>query len=224
MNAWIPIIGTLAGALVAGGMSLVLLVLANRHAQRVLSRNLMEDRARWAAERQLDQLRAFYAAIEELALAAAQLRIQQAWSAMLTATEKAPDRVLPPDVARGAVEKALRITWYDSLFLDDRIRSSYRQVLNHYDGWFLSKTVDEGVGHLLNFENALRGFRHELAKKYRDIFDDRRTGSDVAGWASLSTTSKPSAPPPHRSAAAPAGSPSPSARPARSGPAPATSR
>ncbi len=95
MGDWLAVVGTLAGALVAGGISFVLLWSSNKHAPQIVKINLAEERARWAAERQLERIQIFYETIEKLIASVEQFRIQQAWASTIAGSEseKAPSWV-----------------------------------------------------------------------------------------------------------------------------------
>ena len=180
MQAWLAVIGTLAGAVVAGVISIVLMILSNKHALKVAKLKLAEDRAQWAAERQLEQLRGFYGNLERLVGAVEQFRIQQAWDADLFGDGvPAPDWVPTYNTARGEFEDALRATGTQTSLLDEGVQAEYERVRGHYLKWLCSKTKEAGVNEILDMEKDLHAFRRWLAKCHQDIFDKRRSGRDV---------------------------------------------
>jgi hypothetical protein len=181
MQAWLPVIATLAGAAVAGAISIILAHLANRHSVRILKLNMGEERAAWAAERRLERVQRFYGSIEMLIVAATNFRIQQAWDA-----NPLPDGYLPPWVqsyneARGSLEDAFSRTSSEISLLDDDIRSEYMEAKRKYFDWFVAKTKESSVQALLALENDLAKFKDALAIRYRQIFDARKAGTDLSG-------------------------------------------
>ena len=66
MDSWIPVIGTLSGAIVAGGISVLVHWMSNRHATENTKLILAEERAKWASEKRLERLQAFYGEVEKL--------------------------------------------------------------------------------------------------------------------------------------------------------------
>jgi len=120
MADWLPVVGTLAGAVVAGGLSIVLHNASNKHAARILDKNLSEERARWAVEYELDQIQKFYGTIERLLDAASAFRIQQAWG---RTDDSPPSWVLSERDACEAVENARRSAHLEALLLNDDVIS-----------------------------------------------------------------------------------------------------
>ena len=182
MGDWLAVVGTLAGALVAGGISFVLLWSSNKHAQQIVKINLAEERARWAAERQLERIQIFYGSIEKLIASVQQFRIQQAWESSIAESkhEKAPSWVLSYDVAKEGIEDALNFTYSEILLLDEDIQSKYNQAVTHYHrGWHFAKDKQAQVQHIMELEKELIVFKELLAARYRKVFDARRTGSDL---------------------------------------------
>ncbi len=99
INAWLPVIATLSGAVVAGTISVLVSWLSNKNAMQHTRLMLSEDRARWAAEKRLDNLRQMFGAVERLLNATQQFRIQQAWSATEEKEGTKPPNWVLPDVA-----------------------------------------------------------------------------------------------------------------------------
>lgn len=180
MQAWLPIIGTLAGAVVAGAISVALMILSNRHSLRIAKLNFQEDRAKWAAERQLDRLQKFHSSLQRLVTAVEQFRIQQAWAAdPLEDGTPAPKWVHSYDAARGEFEEAIRAINTDIALLDENVQAEYKRVRKHQFDWFCSKSEKEGVGVLCSMEQDLLKFRESLAQRHRNVFDSRRLGADL---------------------------------------------
>jgi len=180
MEAWLTLIATLAGALVAGGISALLQSISNKHALATARMNFAEERARWATERQLDRIQKFHGTIEKLMVAAVQLRIQQAWSSRFaTDITPAPKWVLSYDDARGGYEAALDNANSEMSLMDEDIQLDFLQATHRYFNWTISKTEGEGVQELVEMERELLIFKKGLAQRYRKVFDARRTGLDA---------------------------------------------
>jgi hypothetical protein len=119
MNEWLPVVGTLSGAIVAGIISILVSWRSNRNAMLHTKLTLAEDRARWAVERRLESLQQFYRTIEQLLDATEQIRIQEVWTLGLKEEGiPIPDWVLSPGDARERFETAVRASSSQTLFLD----------------------------------------------------------------------------------------------------------
>jgi type II secretory pathway component PulJ len=182
MNNWIPVIGTLLGAIVAGSISVILSFLSNRHATQNTKLVLAEERARWAIEKRLQRLQTFHGIIEKLANATSQFRIQQAWQASY---EKEPGLKPPKFVgsyekARGEWEKQLGEVHRELLMQDEEVQSQFKQSNITWLRWLASKSIDEGVETLFSMEDDIQAFTMWLAKRYRSQFEGRYRGADHA--------------------------------------------
>ncbi|MBS0473276.1 MAG: hypothetical protein JSR60_19555 [Proteobacteria bacterium] len=181
MNSWLPIFATLSGAIVAGAISLLVNWLSNRNALQHARLHLAEDRARWATEKQLSQLEDYYAEIDRLYEATHNFRIQQAWEATCREDEatKMPDWVLPYDRARSGLEEGLDRLYLKSSLLDDEIQEQFKAVREYQLKWFKSSMSHEAAEVLMEMEREIAKFRERISRRYREIFRNRRNGSDV---------------------------------------------
>jgi hypothetical protein len=177
MQAWLPVVGTLAGAIVAAVISFILHGASNRHAMRVLKTNLSEDRARWAAEHELSRIQTFYGTIEQLVEAAVSFRIRQAWEAR--GGKPVPSWVLSAKDAREGIQTPLESAYSAISLLSLDIQTKFEKTTEHYRKWYLSDTREEGLEHLVRLEHDLEIFKKALGERYRQIFDARRSGSDL---------------------------------------------
>jgi hypothetical protein len=177
MQDWLPVVGTLAGAIVAGGISFILHSASNRHAIRVLKTNLSEDRARWAAEHELNRIQKFYGTIEQLIEAVLNFRIRSVWDARDGKT--APRWVLSKEDAREGIETALQSAYSEISLLSVDIQAEFKKSTEHYRKWYLADTSEEGMEHLLHLERDLATFKRSLGERYREVFDARKSGSDL---------------------------------------------
>lgn len=181
MTNWLPVVATLSGAVVAGAISLLVTWLSNRHAIQTAKLTLSEDRARWATEKRLEQLRAFYRGVEDLLEATQHLRIQQAWEASEAQDSiKAPKWVLSSADAREGFERALHKMFLESCLLEREIEDQFGKVRAHQRKWLLAKTTGDGVHALTAMEQELVTFRKGVAERYRLAFEERRKGADIA--------------------------------------------
>ena len=178
MMDWLPVIGTLLGAIVAGGIAIILHIASNRNSRILLSMQLEEERARWAAEHELDRIRHFYRTIEQLMEAAEIFRIQQAWSTHDRPT--IPSWVPSEGEARDKIGDALRSSYSEISLLSADIQFAFRQSLENHRQWYLAKTREEGLEHLLQLEHDLDALKTRLGERYREVFDSRTSGSDIA--------------------------------------------
>ena len=174
---WLPVVGTLGGAIVAGGISFILHWSSNRHARVTLDQRLSEERARWAVEYELEQLRLFYGTTEKLISAAENFRLQQAWARR---EPPAPDWILPYVAARGEIEDAILIARSEALLLNEEIQSEFQTALKGHQDWFLSRDENQAVDNLLRLEKDLQTFKKYLAAYFRKVFYQRKRGIDVA--------------------------------------------
>jgi len=176
-NDWLPVLATLSGAIVAGAISVIIHWLSNKHAKDTLGIQLSEERARWAVEYELERIQKFYATAENLLDAIIAMRIQQAWE---LDSDPPPEWVLSYNDARGGAERSLDSSRSEVLLLSENVQNRYNSAVKKYDDWFMAKDRAEGVKHLQFLEKDLAEFIDFLAKYYREIFNQRRTGSDVA--------------------------------------------
>jgi len=178
--ALVGVIGTLAGAIVAGVISIVLAILSNRQALKTSKLTFAEERAKWAAERQLERLQKFYGTAEKLIDATTNLRIQQAWE-MSYKKDKipVPKWVLSVNDARASFVAALQNTNSEMSLLDADIQDEYIDATQRHFNWLIAKTEEQGVQELVEMERELIAFRHNIALRYRKVFDERRHGIDL---------------------------------------------
>jgi hypothetical protein len=182
VNNWIPVIGTLLGATIAGVISIVLSWLSNRRTEKNTKLLLAEERAKWAVEKRLERLQVFYSAIEKLQDVTSQFRVQQVWHALIQKEEEveAPRWVQSYDKARGEWEDQFGVVTRNLLFQDEGVRTEFEKRNIKWVRWMLSKTTDEGVQILMDLEDDIQKFKEWLAKRYRDQFEDRYRGLDHA--------------------------------------------
>jgi len=183
VNNWLPVIATLSGAIVAGVISLLVHWISNRHAMQHTKLVLAEERARWAIERRLERLQAFYGTIEKLLDATVQFRVQQVWQGI---AQKEPGATIPEwvpsyDTARGDFEDQLSNVSRELLLLDEAIQSEYDREDISWVRWIsVAIDTDNGVTALVDLEDAIRRFRLWVAKRYRTQFEERLKGADHA--------------------------------------------
>ena len=66
----------------------------------------------------------------------------------------------------------------DTLLFDIEIHDMFRAAMLPRQQWFLAKTHEEGLKHLLTLEENLRDFSRKIAERYREVFSDRQEGKD----------------------------------------------
>jgi hypothetical protein len=182
MNSWIPVVGTLLGATIAGVISILLSWLSNRRAAQNTKLLLSEERAKWAVEKRLERLENFYSVVEKLLDVTIQFRVQQAWH---TSAEKEPGLEPPEwvasyDNARGDWEEQLSVVARALLFQDEIVQAEFEKSNIKWLRWLGSKTTDEGVQALVGMEEDIQKFIKWIAKRYREQFEDRYRGTDHA--------------------------------------------
>ena len=156
------------------------MIISNRNSYRISELARTEDRAKWGAERELEQLRSFYSSLERLVSALEQFRIQQAWDADLFGDGmQAPVWVPNYNDARHEFEFALHATNIEVALLAEPIQTEYECVKAYYLKWLCAKTKAIGVNELAAMEEALGKFRNFVAKHQRNVFDERRRGMDL---------------------------------------------
>jgi hypothetical protein len=176
MDNWLPVAGTLAGAIVAASISFILHWMSNKHTQQIQQVSLSEERARWAVEHELARIQKFYGTIEKLSDAVQDIRIQQAWAGK---DGSSPNWVLSAKSAREAFENALNSAYLEVLLLDSDMQAEYEKAHSKYNDWLLAETNEEGVTKLLQMGNDLANFRNSLGERYRKVFNDRKVGADI---------------------------------------------
>jgi hypothetical protein len=180
MNNWLPVIATLSGAIVAGLISLFLHWLANKHSAQHTRLVLAEERARWATERRLADLKDFFGAIEKLMEATQQFRIQQAWAAVEEKEGTKPHSWVPSyNDARGGFENALHAAVLHSFLLEAEVEADFRDAKIIEIDWLVAKTADDAVLALCAVEQNIDKFRRRISKRYQSVFDERRKGLDI---------------------------------------------
>jgi hypothetical protein len=179
MQQWLPVIATLAGAIVAGVISFVLHIQSNKHANYLAKLHLSEERARWATEHTLERIQKFYGTIDRLLFATGQFRIQQAWEADPIGDEPPPKWVLSYNDARGNFEDELHNTKNEISLLDEEVQKRFNFSNECYMKWFLSKNKNQNVEELVALENHLHEYKTWLSAQYRAIFSSRRNSDDV---------------------------------------------
>jgi hypothetical protein len=181
MENWVPVIATLAGTVLGGGISLLIASLSNRRSLQHDKLAFAEERARWATERHLDQLRNFYGHVERLFDATQRFRIQQAWE-----NTKEKDGIDPPgwvasySDARQGFEDALHQTYLECCLLDSDIERDFECLRKRQLQWLCSMTREEAAITLHTMEDDLMNFRKSIADRYRVAFDRRRAGTDAS--------------------------------------------
>lgn len=188
MNEWLPIVGTLSGAAIAGAISFLLHWSANRHTRATQKLTLASEAAKWAAERELEGMRRFYGTVEKLYEAVGNFRRQQAWANLLESKEEdylGPEEVKTPDWipshndARGALEEALYAANSEKIFLDSKIQAEYDKAIKPYQQIFMAMNTAETLQALAELNDSLFEFRRLVADHYRTIFENRKTGADI---------------------------------------------
>ena len=61
---------------------------------------------------------------------------------------------------------------------DIEIHDMFRAAMLPRQQWFLAKTHEEGLKHLLTLEENLRDFSRKIAERCREVFSDRQEGKD----------------------------------------------
>lgn len=180
MDAWLPVIATLSGALVAGIIAVFVQWLANKHERNHTIILLGEERARWATERYLDRLQIFFAAIESLAEAAGGFRLHNAWAIRTSEDGLEPPKWVPSyDEARSKLDDSLHEARMQVFLLDENTISEFNAAIKNYTAWQCARYRDEGVEHLFQLEKDLAEFRNWLSLQYRKSFDRRKSGLDI---------------------------------------------
>jgi hypothetical protein len=78
LDSLIPVLGTLAGALIGGGVSVLTQRFTARYTREIQLKNMAEERARWAAETKLRELKKLYGQVADFLDATGELRRTQA--------------------------------------------------------------------------------------------------------------------------------------------------
>jgi gas vesicle protein len=175
------VVGTLAGALIGGGVSLLTQRMTARYARETQIRNMAEERARWAAETILSELKRLYGQVADLLDATEEFRIHQARATYIpedTDEWKATSQA-EYNSMRGRWELALTALLDDILIFDNEIYETFREALRPRQQWFIAKTREEGLQHLLALEQNLKDFSRQIAERYKQVFSDRRKGKDI---------------------------------------------
>jgi gas vesicle protein len=180
LDSVIPVVGTLAGALIGGGVALLTQRMTARYARESQIRNMAEERARWAAEKKLGELKKLYGQVVNFLDATAELRMSQARVVYITEDTKESVGKLKAayNSARNRWEPGLNELLDDILIFDMEIYETFREVLQPRQEWFFAKTEKEGIKHLLTLEQNLRDFSGQIAERYRQVFLDRKKGTD----------------------------------------------
>ncbi len=176
LGSLIPVLGTLLGAMIGGGLSLLAQRASARYSRGTQALNIAEERARWAAERRLDELKRLYSRVAEFQDATEEFRIHQARTLHNLTNPK--ERKEQYDSTRGRWELSLRALHDDVLIFDRRLYDAFREALQPRQQWFICKTAEEGLDHLQALEHNLVGYRRQIAEEYRRVFLARETGTD----------------------------------------------
>jgi hypothetical protein len=180
LDTLIPVLGTLAGALIGGGVSLLTQRLTARYTREIQIKNMAEERARWAAETKLRELKKLYGQVAGFLDATGELRRTQARKLYLNEDSEVSQTTLQNeyDAAREHWEPSLTVLLDDTLIFDIEIHNMFTEAMRPREQWFLAKTSKEGLKHLLTLEENLRDFSRKVAERYRDVFSDRQDGKD----------------------------------------------
>ncbi len=177
MNQWIILLGTLLGTMLGGTISYLTMRYQSRNQRRIASRKLAEDRAIWAAERELDSLRQFYATVERLSAAAMEYRIRKAHE--LFNPEDIPDWVKDAGDAREGIETALSESYDEAYLLRSDVREKFELSIKQWNEYFLESDSRKALDHLMRLQSSLFEFKKSLAAEIRTVFDARRSGTDL---------------------------------------------
>jgi hypothetical protein len=180
LDSLIPVLGTLAGALIGGGVSVLTQRFTARYTREIQLKNMAEERARWAAETKLRELKKLYGQVADFLDATGELRRTQARKLYLSEDTEVSKTTLNNeyDAARGQWEPALTSLLDDTLLFDIDIHDMFVIAMKLRQDWFLAKTSEEGLKHLLALEENLKEFSRKIAERYRDVFSDRQGGKD----------------------------------------------
>ena len=180
MFEWLPVIATLLGAALAGFISIIVQLIANRHARQNHLDDLSEERARWAAEHELQKIQSLYAAIENLADAVQWFRIAEAWDLTSSSSDIArPDWAPDSGDAQLAMDKSWQAVSYELPFLDDTFREKFEAATTYRREYNRAELNEERIEALQELERSLYSFKRELGVRYRHIVETRRAGEDV---------------------------------------------
>lgn len=179
MNAWLPVIATLAGAFVGGGISILVTWLSNRGQVRLATLKFEEERAIWAANRRLDQLREFHRAVEALGIAAQNYRITTAWRRLAAKGEKIPTWVEELGDTRAAFYGATRAAQLDVSLIDDDLLSELSEINDTYAN--IVMVGDDPTQGMVQIERQVECYRKKIAQRYRDTTKSRLLGNDCSG-------------------------------------------
>jgi hypothetical protein len=180
LDSLIPVLGTLTGALIGGGVSVLTQRFTARYMREIQLKNMAEERARWAAETKLRELKKLYGQVAGFLDATGVLRRTQARRLYLSEDSEVSTITLNNeyDAARGQWEPALASLLDDTLIFDIEIHDMFIAAMQPRQEWFFAKTSEEGLKHLLTLEENLKNFSRQIAERYRDVFLHRQDGKD----------------------------------------------
>jgi hypothetical protein len=138
-----------------------------------------EDRAAWATNRRLDQLREFHRAVESLGIAAQNHRISTAWEQLAAKGESVPSWVEELGDTRGSFYKAMRTAQLDVSLIDDDLLSEFSKINEIY----LNQVMvgDDPTQGMMQIERQVESYRKSIAQRYRETTRARLLGDDSSG-------------------------------------------
>ena len=173
----IPILGTLIGVLIGGGISLLTARYVSQNQRAIAAQNLAETRAIWAAERKIDKLNALYGAIEKLSDNAQEYRIRKAHETFNP--EDIPKWVKPAYDARNDIENSISEAQNQAYLLDEEVIDTFEKTLKAWRDAFLQIESKDMLESLMTFESSLFSLKRDVADKVRNTFTKRLTGADL---------------------------------------------
>jgi len=173
-EVWVPLVAALGGAAIGGAISIIGQHLSARHQAKVQENSWKEERARWAAEQEMNDFRQLFDNIEAFSEAVVQFRIRKAREMHATETGGEVHQFVSAEKARDDFENGLWNIRRSLMLLDESSAEWSDAFTSHYNKWLLAVASAESIQALVDLESSIAQCRGYIAARYKEAIERRK--------------------------------------------------